>query len=61
VGADQRAGYGVLTDFRARAGGGEVDGGGQMVYLCEFVDREEAVLSRDVIDGAYQDYEGLAL
>jgi hypothetical protein len=30
-------------------------------YLCEFVDREGAVFSRDTIDGTYQDYEGLAL
>jgi hypothetical protein len=28
-------------------------------YLCEFVNREGALFPREVIDGAYQDYEGL--
>ena len=47
----------VLAEEKATAG----DRWYRQEYLCEFVDREGAVFSRDVIDGAYQDYPGLAL
>ena len=47
----------VLAEEKATAG----DKWYRQEYLCEFVDREGAVFSRDVIDGAYQDYPGLAL
>ena len=47
----------VLAEEKATAG----DKWYRQEYLCEFVDREGAVFSRAVIDGAYQDYPGLAL
>ena len=47
----------VLAEEKATAG----DKWYRQEYLCEFVDREGAVFSREVIDGAYQDYPGLAL
>jgi hypothetical protein len=47
----------VLAEEKASAG----DKWFRQEYLCECVDRQGAVFSRDVIDGAYQDYPGLAL
>ena len=47
----------VLAEERANAG----DSWYRQEYLCEIVDREGAVFSRDLIDGAYEDFEGLAL
>jgi hypothetical protein len=38
-----------------------VDSWYRQEYLCEFVDKEGAVFPWDLIDWAYQDYEGLAL
>ena len=47
----------VLAEEKANAG----EQWYRQEYLCEFVDREGAVFSRETIDGAYQDYEGLSL
>jgi len=47
----------VLAEEKANAG----DKWYRQEYLCEFVDIDGAVFPRDTIDGAYQDYEGLAL
>ena len=30
-------------------------------YLCEFVERKGAVFSREILDAAYDDFEGLSL
>ena len=47
----------VLAEEKANAG----DKWYRQEYLCEFVDREGAVFSREVIDAAYQEFEGLNL
>ena len=47
----------VLAEEKATAG----DRWYRHEYLSEFVDRQGAVFSRTVIDGAHQDYPGLAL
>jgi hypothetical protein len=63
LGADQREGAGLSTDFEGGPGRGAREGDrlyGQE-YLCEFVEREGAVFPRELIEAAMQDFEPLDL